>query len=85
MDTTSIDKYSLEDEDIISDSCLQQITNARGRTNQNEILYAHLKRTCTKDSLMTFCHKIIVVQGNPRMKALGKDMLSKLEGKSVPM
>ena len=80
MDATSV-VHSLQHEGIISDGVLQQVTIASGRTNQNEILHAHLKKTCTKDSLVTFCHKVIAVQGNPRMKAFGKDMLSKLEGK----
>lgn len=82
MDATSV-VHSLQHEGIISDAVLQQVTNASGRMKQNEVLHSHLKRMCTKDSLMTSCRKIIAVEGNPRMTAFGKDMLSKLEGKSV--
>ena len=79
MDATSV-VHSLISEDIISHAVLEQVKSASSWTYQNEILYAHLKRTCTKESLVTFCHKVIAVQGNPRMKAFGKGMLSKLEG-----
>ena len=81
MDTMSV-VYSLHYEGIISNGVLQQIKTANDLKNENLILFTHLKRTCTKDSLMTTCHKIIEVTGNPRMKALGKNMLSKLEGES---
>ena len=81
MDTTSV-VHSLYHEDIISNAVLQQVTATSDWRSQNEILYTHLKRTCTKDSLMATCHKIIAVTGNPRMKALGADMLSMLEGES---
>ena len=81
MDTTSV-VHSLYHKDIISNAVLQQVTATSDWRNQNEILYTHLKRTCTKDSLITTCHKIIAVTGNPRMKALGEDMLSMLEGEN---
>ena len=81
MDAASVVR-TLEHEGIISDGVLQEVKTANGRMNQNAILHAHLKATCTEDSLMTTCHKIIAVTGNPRMKALGEDMLSMLEGES---
>ena len=84
MDAASV-VHSLQHEGIISDGVCQQVKTATDRTNQNEILYAHLKGTCTKVSLMNTCHKIMAVPGNPRMKALSKDMLSKLEGEWYPV
>ena len=81
MDATSV-VYSLLLQGIVSDSVLQEVKTASGRMSQNEFLHAHLKRTCTRASLKITCHKIIAVPGNPRMRALGKDMLSMLEGES---
>ena len=81
MDATSI-VQTLEHEGIIAHGVLQEVKTASGRMNQNASLHAHLKATCTEASLMTTCHIIIAVPGNPRMKALGKDMLSMLEGES---
>ena len=81
MDAMSVVR-TLEHEGIISDGVLQEVKTASGRMNQNASLHAHLKATCTKDSLRTTCDIIIAVTGNPRMKALGEDMLSMLEGES---
>ena len=79
MDTMSV-VHSLYDERIISNGVFQQVITDSDWRRQNAILFAHLKRAYTKDSLMTTCHKIIAVPGNPRMKALGEDILSMLEG-----
>ena len=81
MDAMSVVR-TLEHEGIISHGVLQEVSTASDWRNQNAILFTHLKRTCTKTTLTTTCHKIIAVTGNPRMKALGEDILSMLEGES---
>lgn len=40
-----------------------------------------LEEKCTEKALMTVCGKISAVQGNPRMRELGEDMKSELEGR----
>ena len=81
MDAMSV-VLTLKDKGIISDGVLQEVKTASGRMNQNASLHARLKESCTKVSLMTTCRIIIAVQGNPRMKAFGEDMLRELEGES---
>ena len=73
--------FGLENKGIIPNGVLTAVTKETSATRQNEILYAHLEATSTKDSLMTVCDMIIAVRGNPRMRAFGEDMKSKLEGK----
>ena len=71
----------LQTKDIISFPVLMMVRKSPDRTEQNKILYDHLRRTCTKEALMTVCEVIIAVGGNPLMKALGADMKRMLEGK----
>lgn len=73
--------FDLEHEGIIPNGVLTAVS-AKDATLQNQILHAHLVTTSTRDSLMTVCDKIIGVSGNPKMRALGKDMKSMLESKS---
>ena len=72
--------FGLEDKDIIPDGVRKAINSENTGTQQNEILYAHLVRSSTRDSLMTVCDAIIAVQGYPRMRKLGEDMKSMLDG-----
>ena len=73
--------FGLENKGIIPNGVLTAVNKETSATRQNEILYAHLEATSTKDSLRTVCDMIIAVPGNPRMRAFGEDMKSKLEGK----
>ena len=73
--------FQLQRQNVIPDNVLTAVNMETSATRQNYILYAHLERTSTKESLLTVCEVIIAVPGNPRMRALGEDMKRKLEGK----
>ena len=73
--------FGLENKGVIPNGVLTAVNKETSVTRQNEILYAHLETTSTRDSLMTVCDVIITVPGNPRMRAFGEDMKSKLKGK----
>ena len=73
--------YDLKHKGRITDGVLVEVNREPGATQQNKILYEHLERTSTKDSLITVCEVIIAVPGNPRMQKFGQDMKSMLEGK----
>ena len=73
--------FDLENKGIIPNGVLTAVNKETSVTRQNETLYAHLEATSTKESLMTVCDMIIAVPGNRKMRALGKDIKSKLEGK----
>ena len=64
---------------IIPEGVQRNISKTDSRKQQNEILHAHLLRTCTNKALTTACGIITSVEGNPRMSALGKDMQRRLE------
>ena len=68
---------------IISDAVLTAVNREDGTTKQNEILYDHLERTSTRDSLTTVCDAMISVSGNPKMNQFGQHMKNKLQGKWV--
>ena len=70
----------LEYQGIISDGVQKEVAGASGRTVQNQILHAHLVRTCTKEALVNVSEVISAVEGNPVMRALGADMKSMLKG-----
>ena len=80
MDASTI-VYELQYRGIIADGDQMAIISTPSPIQQNETLHARLKSVCTEESLMTVCDVIIAVSGNPRMRALGEDMKSKLEGK----
>ena len=71
--------YEFQHKGIVSDIVLQRICISYDPKQQNEILHAHLARTCTNEALMTACDIITSVKGNPRMSALGRDMQRRLE------
>ena len=56
---------------------------AVGQSKMRSYMHTWREHVPKNRSLVTFCHKVIAVRGNPRMKAFGEDMLSKLEGKSA--
>ena len=80
MDAIAI-VYDLQYKGIIDDGDLVKITKPADPTVQNQILYKCLEKKCTDEALMTVCDKIIAAPGNPKMKALGKDMKGMLGGK----
>ena len=80
MDAIAI-VFELEHKEIISDSDLMMISNSPSRIVQNQILHAHLMKTCTVEALMSVCDTSIAVPGNPKMNALGRAMKNMLEGK----
>ena len=63
------------------DGDLQHIKMNLDTTRQNQILHECLLRKCTEEALRRVCEIIIAVRGNPRMKALGRDMKSMLDSK----
>ena len=71
--------YDLEHEKIIGANEVTTISQNNDPRLNSQFLHGHLRRTCDKDSFMTVCDKIIGVEGNPRMKKLGKDMKTLLE------
>ena len=73
----------LKHKGIISDAVLFAVNREDGTTRQNQILYDHLKRTSTGDSLTTVCDAMISVSGHPKMNQLGQHMKNMLQGKWV--
>ena len=73
--------FDLKDKDIISDGDTTTITRNPHPRQQNQFLLACLEKVCTREALMTVCNVISDVPGNPKMKRLGKDMKSMLQGK----
>ena len=71
--------YNLEDQDIISDGDLEQVTRTTSGVEQNQILHRCLKRKATKDTLLQVCDIMIGCRSNSRMKQVGKEMKSALE------
>ena len=55
------------------------ISQTNSPEEQNASLHYCLKQNCTVDSLKSACQIISAVKGNPRMVALGRDMLRYLE------
>ena len=80
MDASSI-VFELGDKSIISMGDFESITRSSDPMQQNQILHLALLSKCTINALKVVCDVIISVRGNPRMKALGRDMKTMLEGK----
>ena len=78
MDANAI-VYDLKHEGIIDGGDLTNITKTPGGREQNAILHDCLLQKCTEVALMKAC-KIIVDRDHPRMKELGEQMKSKLDG-----
>ena len=78
MDTKAIDMELLR-RGIIDKGDQRGIEIELNPDRKNQILHACLMKKCTDDALKIVCDVIIGVAGNPRMKALGKDMMKRLE------
>ena len=71
--------YDLEDQDIISDGDLKEVTRTPSGVEQNQFLHRCLKRKATEYTLLQVCDIMIGFRGNSRMKQVGKEMKSVLE------
>ena len=71
--------WDLQEANIINQGDLRTITEAKDTTKQNKILHRCLKDKCTLKALRSICAIIMAVEGNPKMAALGKKMVTKLE------
>ena len=71
--------YDLEDQDIISDGDLKEVTRTPSGVEQNQFLHHCLKRKATKDTLLKVCDITIGCHGNSRMNQVRKEMKSALE------
>ena len=73
--------HELVHQGIIGDGDSKSIMKNTDAPQQNQYLHACLLRTCDEEALMSVCEIIIAVKGNPKMRGLGKEMKSMLEGK----
>ena len=78
MDTSAVDLELLH-RGIIDEGDQSKIAIEQNPNRKNQMLHACLMKKCTDDALKTVCDVIIGVAGNPRMTALGKDMMKRLE------
>ena len=78
MDAIAI-VYDLKYVGIIDGGDLTNITETSGGVKQNMILHYCLLQKCTEEALIKAC-RIIVDRDHPRMKQLGEQMKSKLDG-----
>ena len=78
MDANAI-VMELEHRGIISNGDREAIKQERDASQQNQLLHARLKKTCTVQALMHVCGIITMVEGNPKLKSLGIDMKTELE------
>ena len=72
--------FDLKNKNIISDGVETAVRQNTDLTQQNQLLYQHLERVCTEEALMTVCSIMISVPGNPKMRKLGDEMKSMLQG-----
>ena len=68
-------------QDIIGSGDSTTIRGNPDGPQQNQYLHACLLRTCDEEALKDVCEIIIAVKGNRRIRGLGKEMKSMLEGK----
>ena len=73
--------FDLKHKGIINDSAVTTIQESNDARRNGQYLHGYLVRTCDEESLVKVCDIIIAVQGNPKMKKLGKDMKEMLECK----
>ena len=76
----------LRQKGIVPQGCQEKVSKADSYRQRNEILHDYLKRTCTREALMTACDSIIELAegdeekgGNPSMKNVAEEMKMKLE------
>ena len=79
IDATAIVR-DLHRKNIIPDSVVRKVCMSHNQLEANRLLFEHLRTTSTKESMIAFCETIIDVEGNPRMKAFGEQMLHMLKG-----
>ena len=81
----------LRQKGIVPQGCQEKVSKTDGYRQRNEILHDCLKRTCTREALMTACDIIIELAGeeggeesSPKMKKVAENMKMKLEtGKNL--
>ena len=80
----------LRQKGIVPQGCQEKVSKADSYRQRNEILHGYLKRTCTREALMTACDIIIELAGEgdeesiTKMKEVAEDMKMKLEtGKNL--
>ena len=73
MDASAV-VWDLVHHQIIPQSVQVDISKESSPKQQNQILHAGLKKSCTEEALMRACDIIIAVEGNPKMRSLGVDM-----------
>ena len=73
MDANAVVR-ELVQQQIIPQSVQVEISRECSPKQQNQILHAGLKKSCTEEALMRACDIIIAVKGNPKMRRLGADM-----------
>ena len=73
--------YELENQGIISDGDLKEVTRTPSGFQQNQLLHRCLKRKSTKETFLQVCDVMIRCQGNSRMNQFGREVKSALEGR----
>ena len=73
--------HELVHQDIIMNGDSTTIMRNPDAGQQNQYLHACLLQKCDEEALKDVCEIIIAVKGNRRMRGLGKEMKSLLEGK----
>ena len=64
---------------IIPQAVQVEVSRETSPKQQNQILHAGLKKSCTKETLLRACDIIIAVEDNSRMRALGAAMKRQLQ------
>ena len=76
---------ALQKKRIIPQGDQERILTTKGDRQKNQLLHQCMVKTCTREALIMAC-RIFIEEGeasDPAMKALGEDMLKRLEhGKS---
>ena len=80
VDADSIVK-ELKRKHIISDYVSDGINSFSNPMYQSQFLHAQLVKRCTAEALRDVCDILVSVEGNPKMRSLGKDMKKMLQGK----
>ena len=71
--------WDLLEAGIIDEGDQRTITATRNPPEQNKILHRCLKKKCTLKALRSVCAITMAVNGNPKMKALGDEMMEMLK------
>ena len=68
----------LQRKGVISEGVIADIQDAND-DEAKEILYSHLEKNATVDTLMEYCYVATAAKGFPRMQELGRKMLEMLQ------